>query len=47
MDKDPSLSSEDGKLLKILAILVEEYERKKGWEIPMPNTMLSALIIVD
>lgn len=43
MDKDPSPSSEDGKLLETLAILVEEYERKKGWEIPMPDNPIEVI----
>ena len=36
MDIDPSPNSEEGKLLETLTILVEDYERKQGWEIPMP-----------
>ncbi|MBX2893982.1 MAG: helix-turn-helix domain-containing protein [Cyclobacteriaceae bacterium] len=36
MDNDPSPNSNEGKLLETLAILVEDYERKQGWEIPAP-----------
>lgn len=31
MDKDPSTSSEEGKLLKAMATLVEDYEMKHDW----------------
>jgi HTH-type transcriptional regulator / antitoxin HigA len=37
MDADPGANSDDGKLLETLAILIEEYERKRGWEIPLPS----------
>lgn len=37
MDADPHANSEDGKLLETLTILIEEYERKRGWEIPLPS----------
>lgn len=37
MDADPNANSDDGKLLETLAILIEDYERKKGWEIPLPS----------
>ncbi len=37
MDRDPSPQSEDGQLLETLAILVEDYERRKGWDIPSPE----------
>jgi HTH-type transcriptional regulator / antitoxin HigA len=37
MDADPNANSDDGKLLETLAILIEEYERKRGWEIPLPS----------
>jgi HTH-type transcriptional regulator/antitoxin HigA len=37
MDNDPSPNSSEGELLEILTILVEDYERKKGWEIPAPS----------
>lgn len=37
MDADPDANSEDGSLLETLAILIEEYERKKGWEIRLPS----------
>lgn len=31
MDRDPSTSSEEGKLLKAMAALVEDYEMKHDW----------------
>lgn len=31
MDKDPSKSSEEGKLLQAMATLVEDYEMKQEW----------------
>lgn len=34
MDNDPSPNSPEGQLLETLTILVEDYERKKGWDIP-------------
>lgn len=37
MDTDPSPHSDDGRLLETLAILVEDYEEKQGWNIPTPN----------
>jgi HTH-type transcriptional regulator / antitoxin HigA len=37
MDADPNANSDNGKLLETLAILIEEYERKRGWEIPLPS----------
>ena len=37
MDNDPSTNSTEGELLETLAILAEDYERKKGWEIPAPE----------
>ena len=35
MDLDPSVNSADGQTLETLTILIEDYERKQGWEIPM------------
>jgi HTH-type transcriptional regulator / antitoxin HigA len=43
MDNDPVLSSEDGKLLDTLVILIEAYERKKGWELPSPENPLEVI----
>lgn len=37
MDSDPAVNSPDGKLLETLVILIEAYERKKGWEFPLPE----------
>ncbi len=34
MERDPSPRTEEGQLLEILTVLVEDYERKQGWEIP-------------
>ena len=34
MDSDPTASSEAGQLLETLTILIEDYERQQGWEIP-------------
>ncbi len=35
MEPDPSVNSPEGQLLETLTILIEDYERKQGWEIPM------------
>jgi len=43
MDNDPSPNSTEGKLLETLAILVEDYERKQGWEIPMPSDPIKVI----
>ena len=37
MDADPSPNSDEGQLLETLTILVEDYERRKGWDIPSPE----------
>ncbi len=34
MEADPSPNSKEGQLLETLALLVEDYEKKQGWEIP-------------
>ncbi len=33
MDTDPTASSANGQLLETLTILIEDYEKKQGWEI--------------
>jgi HTH-type transcriptional regulator / antitoxin HigA len=43
MDNDPVLNSEDGKLLDTLVILIEAYERKKGWELPSPENPVEVI----
>lgn len=43
MDDDPSPNSIEGQLLETLVILVEDYERKKGWEIPVPENPLDVI----
>jgi HTH-type transcriptional regulator/antitoxin HigA len=45
MDTDPSPSSEEGQLLETLTILVEDYERKKGWDIPAPEDPIEIIRI--
>lgn len=45
MDGDPSPNSADGQLLETLVILVEDYERKKGWEIPVPENPIDVIKI--
>jgi HTH-type transcriptional regulator/antitoxin HigA len=35
MEPDPPAYSADGQLLETLVILIEDYERKQGWEIPL------------
>lgn len=37
MEEDPSLNSENGKLLETLVVLIEDYEKRQGWEIPSPS----------
>ncbi|MBS1682024.1 MAG: helix-turn-helix domain-containing protein [Bacteroidetes bacterium] len=37
MEVDPLPQSETGRELEILTVLVEDYERKHGWEIPQTN----------
>ena len=43
MENDPSLNSTDGKLLETLAILIEAYEKKKGWELPLSKSPLKVI----
>jgi HTH-type transcriptional regulator/antitoxin HigA len=45
MDIDPSSSSSEGQLLETLVILVEDYEQKKGWEIPVPENPVDVIKI--
>lgn len=45
MDNDPSPNSSEGQLLETLVILVEDYERKKGWEIPVPENPVDVIKI--
>ncbi len=34
MESDPAENSPDGQLLETLTVLIEDYEKKQGWEIP-------------
>jgi HTH-type transcriptional regulator / antitoxin HigA len=43
MDSDPSRLSKEGQLLETLAILVEDYERKQQWEIPLPDDPIDVI----
>lgn len=43
MDVDPSLNSDDGKLLDTLVILIEAYEKRKGWELPAPENPVEVI----
>ncbi len=43
MDLDPSGNSPDGQMLETLTILIEDYERKQGWEIPMPDSPIEVI----
>jgi len=45
MDNDPSPNSAEGQLLETLVILVEDYERKKGWTIPAPENPVEMIRI--
>lgn len=45
MDNEPSPNSSEGQLLETLVILVEDYERKKGWEIPAPENPVDIIKI--
>lgn len=35
MEPDPPAYSPEGQLLETIVILIEDYERKQGWEIPL------------
>ncbi len=43
MDSDPSRLSKEGQLLETLAILVEDYERKQQWDIPLPDDPIEVI----
>ena len=43
MDKDPAPSSESGQLLETLSILVDEYEKRQGWELPLPKNPVEVI----
>ena len=43
MDKDPSPNTEEGQLLATLAVLIEDYERRKKWELPLPSNPLEVI----
>jgi len=43
MDKDPSPKSKEGQLLETLVVLIEDYERKKGWELPQASDPLHVI----
>ena len=43
MDSDPAPNSEKGQLLETLTVLVEDYERNQGWEIPQPDNPLNMI----
>lgn len=45
MDADPSPNSDEGQLLETLTILVEDYEKKKGWDIPAPEDPIEIIRI--
>jgi len=43
MDSDPSRLSKEGQLLETLAILVEDYEKKQHWDIPLPDDPIEVI----
>jgi HTH-type transcriptional regulator/antitoxin HigA len=43
MDSDPSRLSKEGQLLETLTILVEDYERKQQWDIPLPDDPIEVI----
>lgn len=43
MDEDPAPSSESGQLLETLSILVDEYEKRQGWELPLPKNPVEVI----
>lgn len=45
MSFDPSPDSEEGLLLETLVILIEDYESKRGWEIPFADNPLEVIKI--
>lgn len=46
IDVDPSVESSDGKLLETLTILIEHFERKQGWKIPLARKLKEESIAV-
>ncbi len=45
MEPDPPAYSPEGQLLETLTILIEDYERKQGWEIPLPGDPVEVIKI--
>jgi HTH-type transcriptional regulator / antitoxin HigA len=43
MDLDPAFNSAEGQLLETLTVLVEDYERKRGWELPPPESPVDVI----
>lgn len=43
MDIDPGKNSAEGQLLETLVILVEDYEKKRGWDIPVPDSPVDVI----
>ena len=43
MDTDPSPNTEEGQLLETLSILVEDYEKRQGWELPAPESPVKVI----
>lgn len=43
MDGDPSPSSPEGQLLETLVILIEDYENRRGWDIPVPKNPVEVI----
>ena len=43
MDIDPPMNSPDGRLLDTLVILIEAYEKQKGWELPEPDSPVEVI----
>ena len=39
MGLDPTVESPDGKLLETLTILIDHFERKQGWEVPLARKL--------
>jgi HTH-type transcriptional regulator/antitoxin HigA len=43
MDDNPAPTSAKGQLLETLAILVDEYEKRQGWELPLPKNPVGVI----
>jgi HTH-type transcriptional regulator / antitoxin HigA len=43
MDIDPSPNSDEGRFLETLTILVEDYEKRNGWDIPEPSNPVEVI----